>query len=129
MTVDAWLTLAVILAMVGAIASERISTPTAVFGALGVLLLTGIVDASQAFGGFANTAPITVAVLYVLAGAVEMTGALTPVVNATLGKGRNATTEMARTTVPAAAASAFLNNTPIVTVLAPQITAWARRPS
>jgi hypothetical protein len=40
------------------------------------LLAVGVVDAAQAFVGFSNPAPITVAALYVLARAVEATGAV-----------------------------------------------------
>ena len=45
-----------------------------------------MIDAKQAFAGFSNAAPITVAALYVLARAVEDTGALRPLIDAALGR-------------------------------------------
>ena len=46
---------------------------------------------------------------------------------ATLGKGTHARGSLLRLVVPTAAASAFLNNTPIVAMLVPQVTDWAER--
>ena len=124
---EAWLTLAVIVLLVVVLARDRLAPAAAVFIAVVVLLLAGIIDSGQAFAGFANPAPMTVAALYVLARAVEKTGALQPVVNATLGAGTGARAALARLLVPTAAASAFLNNTPIVAMLAPQVEEWASR--
>lgn len=45
-------------------------------GGLIVLLLAGVLTADQAFMGFSNAAPITVAALYVVARAVDKTNAL-----------------------------------------------------
>ena len=127
MGLEAWLTLAVIVLLVVVLARDRLAPAAAVFIAVVVLLLAGIIDSGQAFAGFANPAPMTVAALYVLARAVEKTGALQPVVNATLGAGTGARAALARLLVPTAAASAFLNNTPIVAMLAPQVEEWASR--
>ncbi|MGH8927466.1 MAG: SLC13 family permease, partial [Acidimicrobiia bacterium] len=69
--------------------------------------------------------PLSVAALFVLARAVEKTGALTPVVRATLGKTEGVRRSLARLVIPTAAASAFLNNTPIVAMLLPQVRSWA----
>ncbi len=76
MPADAWITLAVIVLVGVALVSERFP-PTVTMGAAVVLLyLVGVVDAGEAFGGFSNIAPLTVAALYVLAGAADITGAL-----------------------------------------------------
>ncbi len=74
MDFDAWFTLAVVVATLGVLASERVSAPTAVLGAVVVLLVAGVIDTSQAFAGFSNPAPLTVAALYVVAAAVGKKG-------------------------------------------------------
>jgi di/tricarboxylate transporter len=99
----------------------------AVLGANIVLLLTGVIDPAQAFSGFSNPAPITVAALFVVAAAVEKTGALQPLIAATLGRGGGGRGDLLRLLVPTAGASAFLNNTPIVAMLAPQVADWAEK--
>nr|WP_281360149.1 SLC13 family permease [Isoptericola halotolerans] len=95
-------------------------------GAVAVLVL-GVVQPQEAFSGFSNPAPITVAALYVLAAGVEKTGALTPVMQRTLGDNGTYRRPLLRTLPPTMAASAFLNNTPVVAMLAMQVSAWADR--
>ena len=87
--------------------------------------MIGVTTADEAFSGFANTAPITVAGLYVLAGAVDKTGALEPVVSRLLGAPGRVRRDLTRLVVPSAFGSAFLANTPIVAMLTPAVTRWA----
>jgi di/tricarboxylate transporter len=127
MSWDAWLTLGIVVLTVTAMARDWVAPVIAVLGAVIVLLVAGVISTDQAFSGFANPAPITVAALFVVARAVEKTGALQPLVTATLGKGDSGRVGLARLIFPTAAASAFLNNTPIVAMLAPQVAEWARK--
>ena len=125
MSWEAWLTLSVVALAVVALARDYFS-PALTFGAAVVILMVAdVVTPEQAFQGFSNPAPITVAALYVLARAVEKSGALQPLVQATLGKGRTLRGALARLTIPVAASSAFLNNTPIIAMLSPQVAEWA----
>jgi di/tricarboxylate transporter len=124
-SLDAWMTVAVLLVMVGGLIRGLISPPAGVLGASAILYVLGVTSAEQAFSGFANTAPITVAGLYVLAGAVDKTGALEPVVSRLLAEPRRIRADLARLVVPSAVGSAFLANTPIVAMLTPAVTRWA----
>ena len=124
---EAWLTVAVLAATLVALARESLPPPATMLGAVVVLMVLGVVTTAEAFSGFSNPAPITVAALYVLARAVEKTGALQPLVAAMLGEGRAARRALLRLVLPTAAASAFLNNTPIVAMLVPQVSEWAER--
>ena len=127
MSLQAWITLAVVAAVVFLLARDVVAPSVAVFGGTIFLLVAGIITPAAAFEGFSNPAPITVAALYILARAVEKTGALQPAVHATLGSGRGTRRSLLRLLVPSATASAFLNNTPIVAMLAPQVSTWAER--
>jgi di/tricarboxylate transporter len=127
MDFDIAVTLTVLLATLVALARELFSPPATVLGAVVLLLLFGVVTPQQAFSGFSNPAPITVAALYVLARAVEKTGALQPLVAETLGRNGRAHGALLRLVVPTAAASSFVNNTPIVAMLVPQVSDWAER--
>ncbi len=124
---EAWLTLAVVTLAVLVLTRDLVSPAVAFMAAVVVLLVADVVTPGEAFQGFSNPAPITVAALYVLARAVEKSGALQPMVRATLGTARSVRGALARMTVPVAAASAFLNNTPIIAMLSPQIGEWADR--
>lgn len=114
---QAWVTLAVLVAMFLAMVRGYAQPAAAIVTAVVVLLAAGVIDERQAFAGFSNAAPITVAALYVLARAVEDTGALRPLVRGALGGGGGLRAHLMRLCFPAAAASAFLNNTPIVAML------------
>lgn len=127
MNLDIALTLVILLLTFVALARELLSPPATVLGAVVLLMVFGVVTPEQAFSGFSNPAPITVAALYVLARAVEKTGALQPLVSATLGRDGRARGALLRLVVPTAAASAFLNNTPVVAMLVPQVSDWAER--
>ncbi|MCB0996932.1 MAG: SLC13 family permease [Acidimicrobiales bacterium] len=127
MSSDAWITLIVLLAMVGALARDLVRATYAVFGAMLVLLVTRVVEPDRALGGFATTAPLTIAALYVLAGAVDKTGALQPALDVVLRQGTSPRRQLARLVAPSGALSAFLANTPIVAMLVPPVVAWCDR--
>lgn len=127
MGLDAWMTLAVVLGVLAMLARGRVAPSVIVFGGAVAVLVLGIVEPEQAFSGFSNPAPITVAALYVLAAGIEKTGALTPIMQGTLGERGWYRRPLLRAMVPSIGASAFLNNTPIVAMLIPQVTAWADR--
>lgn len=129
MGADAWFTLAVLAVLVVLLTWDRISPSIVMLGGLIVLFVGGVIDQEAALSGFANAAPITVAALYVLAGAVQATGALQGPTERILGTGVGGSERvgLARILFPAAAASAFINNTPLVATLAPRVDAWARR--
>ncbi|MGW8265964.1 MAG: SLC13 family permease [Longimicrobiales bacterium] len=135
MTGEAWLTLATLAATLALLIRGRISPALVIFGAVILLLVAGVVTPAEALSGFSNPAPFTVAALYVVARAVEKTGGLQPLLRALLQGGRDAGQgtgggsrwPMVRLLFPVAAASAFLNNTPIVAMVAPQVESWAER--
>ena len=73
MTFDAILTLLVIVGVLVVLILDRTSPAMAVLAGTVVLLLTGVIDADDAFAGFSNSAPLTVAALYVVAAAAART--------------------------------------------------------
>ena len=124
MTWQGWFTLAVALVALALLIRETFSPANTLLGAVITLLFARVLTPAEAFSGFANSAPITVAALYILARAVEVTGLMQPVLGWLLGGGRGA---LWRLTAPTAAASAFLNNTPLVAMLIPSVSDWAQR--
>ncbi len=128
MSFDAWLTLAVVVVMLLALVREVAPPAALVLTATVTLLIAGVIDESQAFSGFSNSAPLTVAALYVLARAADKTGLMGPLVARLLGKdGKVGRRTLARTMLPTAAVSGFINNTPLVAMLIPEVNAWCAR--
>lgn len=122
---EAWFSLGVVVVLLVALVRDLVSPALAMSAGMVAVLVAGVVTPSAALAGFSNAAPLTVAALFILARAVEKTGALTPVVRATLGSNGSVRGSLARLVVPTTTASAFLNNTPIVAMLLPQVKAWA----
>ncbi len=86
MSWEAWFCLGVVLVVLIALVRDVVAPAVAMAGGMVAVLVAGIVTPAKRCPGFSNPAPLTVAALFILARAVEKTGALTPVVQATLGK-------------------------------------------
>lgn len=127
MSGQAWFTLGVIAVMIAALARDRVAPAFALLAANLTLLLGGVITTEEALAGFSNPAPLTVAALFIVARAVEKTGALEPILRGTLGHRPGRRLALLRFLAPVAGASAFLNNTPIVAMLAPQVADWANK--
>lgn len=127
MSVEAWLTLAVIVGVIAVLAREMVQPATAVLGGVIILLLLGVITPGQAFSGFSSEAPIVIAALLVLGRAVELSGILQPIVGAIFRGATSLRFLTARLVLPVVATSAFLNNTTIVAMSAPTVIDQSRR--
>ncbi len=107
---------------------EWVDTAQAVFAALLLLLVTGVIDTSEAFQGFSNHGMLAVGFLYVVASAIHSTGLINAIGDRMMGgNGRSDRVRLLRVLPSVAGASAFMNNTPIVAVLIPIIKNFCRR--
>ena len=127
MTLNAWITLAVLVLTVAVMVREITSPAIATLGAAIILLLSGVIDGDQAFAGFSNEAPIVVASLLVLARAVDVSGVMAPVVRVLFGNVANRAVLLARVVFPVAAISTVLNNTTVVAMSVPGILELCQR--
>lgn len=124
---EAWVTLAVTAAMVVAMARSLAGPDVVMLAGLSVLVTAGIVPVSRGFAGFANEGVLTVAVLFVVAAGVRDTGGLDTLLRRVMGRPRGLGEAQLRLFLPVSAVSAFLNNTPVVAMMVPVVTDWARR--
>jgi len=88
--------------------------------AIVALMLTGLLSPEQALSGFASTATVTVAAMFVLSSGLLRTGALEAVTAYLLRFSRGSTRRlllMLGGVIPVA--SAFVNNTPVVVMMVP----------
>ena len=103
--------------------------PAAVIAVLGacVFLFLGIIDSKGLYSVFSNTAPITIAAMFVLSGALLRTGTIDAIAGFIIERAKKrpklAVVEMF---FGAFVASAFMNNTPVVLVLIPIIIRLSR---
>ena len=131
MTWEAWLTLAVVVAMVVAMA-RNLASDLIMLGAVVIFLVAGLFsdafpDAANLLQGLGNEAVVTVAVLYVVVSALSRTGAMELITRPLLGTPRSVAGAQARLMFPVAGMSAFLNNTPIVAMYLPVVSDLSKR--
>jgi di/tricarboxylate transporter len=121
------LTSIVALVTLGLLFSGRRAPDMVMMGAVIVLLFTGILSPSEALEGMSNQGMITVAALFVVAAAVERTGALQTIIGRLLGRPHSLATAQIRTMIGPGILSAFMNNTPVVALMVPALRSWARK--
>jgi di/tricarboxylate transporter len=127
MSWEAILTLSVLGATVIALAWPRMPPEFPLVGALAILAVTGCAPLDQAFSGFANPGLIAVAALFVVAAGLQHTGAVSAPARWLFGRGKRLWIGQLRIMLPTAAASAFINNTPVVAALLPAVLDWGKR--
>ena len=124
---EAWFTAALILSMLGVLSATRAAPDLVFLGGLILLVLVGIVPAGRAFEGLANQGVITVGALYVVVAGLRETGGVQWLVQWVLGRPRSLARAQVRMMLPVMGLSAFLNNTPVVGMLIPAVSEWARK--
>lgn len=120
-------TLAVLVTAVFGMVVLRAAPDLTLLGGLAIVLVAGVIEPKDAFEGFGNEGLVTVAVLFVVSAGLNQTGALASLGQTLLGNPKSHVSAQARITVPAAALSSFLNNTPVVAMMMPIISDWAKK--
>lgn len=127
MTLGIALTLLILALLVAALVSGKVGADTAMISALTLLIAVGSIGAKDAIAGFADSAVIMIAALFVVATGLSETGAIQMLSEKLLGKPKSLRTALVRLMVPVAGLSAFMNNTPIVAMYLPVIDDWCRK--
>ena len=124
---QAVLTAGVVFVTLAALLFSQRGPDMAMIGGVVVLLAAGVLTPDEALKGMSNEGMITVAALFVVAAAVERTGALAALVDRVLGRPESLSAAQMRTMIGPAALSAFMNNTPVVALMVPAIRDWAKK--
>ena len=94
--------------------------------ALLLLLIGGIIPIDEAFQGFANQGMLTVAILYIIAATLQNSSLFATLIETLLAK-KDGRINYFKLLLPVAFSSAFINNTPLVASLIPQLKRWRRK--
>lgn len=115
----------IVLCMFIVLIKEWLLPEFTVFLALGSLILTGILKAEEALIGFSNPGVHTVAFLFILGYAVSNSGILDDFMKKIMKDKKSVQNVIIRLMIPVSSLSAFMNNTPIVTMMIPPVQNWA----
>ena len=121
MSIDAWLTLAILAGLFALLIWGRFPTWAVFVGAVGLIVTLDLATEEEAFKGFANTGVLTVVVLYAVAAGMYATGAISIVADRVIGRPGTARQANQRILPATAVGSAFLNNTPLVAMMIPVV--------
>ena len=122
-----WLALALLAVMLAVFASERFPPEVVAIGAVAVFLILGLLDAASMVGALANSAPLTIACMFIISAALVRTGAILEVSRFVQRRaGSNRVLVIGSTFTLTVIVSAFMNNIPVVMILIPVITGIAR---
>ena len=124
---SAWTASAIVLLTFVLFAFTRIAAEVVALLGLTLLLAFGILTPQQALLGFSNEGVITIAALYVVVAGLRETGAVGWVGQRLLGRPSSLPQAQLRLMAPVALLSAFLNNTPLVAMMLPAVSDWAKR--
>ncbi len=128
MTFEFWYTALVLIIMSVALLREWADTEIIVFASLLALLTGGVIDLQTAFKGFANQGMLTIALLFIVAGALQQTGIIRQISPRIFGNNKKGIVgSLLRILFPVTTLSAFINNTPLVAILIPAIRDWSER--
>ncbi|MBZ9778983.1 SLC13 family permease [Psychroflexus sp. CAK8W] len=128
MTIDAYITLAIIAISMVCFIKKSIPVDLVALGIMVSLVVTGIVEADEAISGFANQATLAVAAMFILSQALiksNLIDFLSPIMEKLLNKSY-------RVSIISIAAmvggiSAFINNTPVVATFIPVVNRTTRK--
>ena len=123
----AWITIATVFTMFTVLLFTKWRSDLVFLGAIGVLYVTGVLDAKDAFSGFSSTSVVTVGVLFVVVAGLTHTGVLQWIVKHLLGTPDSYSKAVTRLMLPVAVLSSFLSNTTVVTLFVGIVKMWAKK--
>ena len=122
---DGWLTIGLFTLVFFTLVWELLPPDVVMVLGAGVLVVTGVISPQQFLMGFSRDIIFILAMLFIVAHAMETCGILSVLARYALPKARDGWKVIAKLTVPVSFLSGFLNNTPIVLMLTPMVRGWA----
>ena len=122
----AWITIVTVLSMFTVMLFTKLRADLVFLGAIGILYVTGVLDAKEAFSGFSSTSVIVIGVLFVVVAGLMHTGVLQWIVKHLLGQPSSYGKAVIRLMLPVAALSSFLSNTTVVALFVNIVKMWSK---
>ena len=126
-TLSAWITIATVLSMFTILLFTKLRADVVFLGAIGILYVTGVLDAKEAFSGFSSTSVVVIGVLFVVVAGLTHTGVLQWIVKNLLGQPDSYSKAVVRLMAPVALLSSFLSNTTVVALFVGIVKMWSKK--
>ena len=123
----AWITIATVLSMFTVLLFTKLRADLVFLSAMGILFVTGVLNAKEAFSGFSSTSVVVIGVLFVVVAGLTHTGVLQWIVKHMLGQPKSYSKAVVRLMLPVAALSSFLSNTTVVALFVGIVKMWSKK--
>lgn len=125
--IDAWITIATVMAVIAVMLLTKVRTDALMLIAVGVLFITGVLDAKETCSGFSAGTVVVTGVLAVVMAGLRYTGVLQWMLKHVFGLPRNYPSALLRMMVPVSMLSAFVSNTMLTVLFGNVLKRWARK--
>ncbi len=127
MTLEMWITLAILLIALILFITEYIRLDLVAMGVMVALMVSGILSVEEGLAGFSNKAVISIGALFIVGGAVFQTGLAGVIAERILSVARGSTTRLLIIMmISIAVMSAFISSTGVVALMLPAVVSLAR---
>lgn len=127
LSVAAWITIAVLLAVFLILLLTKLPADFVFFGAMATLFLTGVLKIDEAFGGIASSTVLTVGVLFIVIAGLVYTGVLGWITEHVMGTPKSYPRAITRLMLTVAGLSSILSNTTVVALFTSVVKNWSRK--
>jgi len=121
MSLDAWLTIAILVATFVALLATKLPPVSIFLGALTLCITFDLAPLGRSLAGFSNAGVLTIGALFMVAAGMYSTGAISLLSEKLIGRPKTILGAQMKILPPIAVGSAFLNNTPLVAMMIPVI--------
>ena len=125
--IDAWITIATVVAVIVVMLLTKVRTDAVMLIAIGVLFVTGVLDAKETCSGFSAGTVVVTGVLAVVMTGLRYTGVLQWMLKHVFGLPDRYPTALLRMMVPVSVLSAFVSNTMLTVLFGNVLKRWARK--
>ena len=126
-SIDAWITIATVMAVIGVMLFTKVRTDAIMLIAIGVLFALGVLDAKEMCSGFSAGTVVVTGVLGVVMAGLRYTGVLQWMLKHVFGLPDRYPTALLRMMVPVSMLSAFLSNTMLTMLFSNVLKRWSRK--
>ena len=126
-SIDAWMTIATVMAVIVVMLTTKVRTDAVMLIAIGVLFVTGVLDAKETCSGFSAGTVVVTGVLAVVMAGLRYTGVLQWMLKHVFGLPDSYPTALLRMMVPVSMLSAFVSNTMLTVLFGNVLKRWARK--
>ncbi len=127
LSIDAWITIATVMAVIGVMLLSKVRTDAVMLIAIGVLFVAGVLDAKEMCSGFSSGTVVVTGVLGVVMAGLRYTGVLQWMMKHVFGLPKGYSTALLRLMVPVAMLSAFISNTMLTMLFGNVLKRWSRK--